>query len=279
VPLKSDSDARARFEALLTRDDVPLAEAALAVAAEEYPALDAAKYLARLNALATRVRIHAPEPARAATVLMAIRKVLYDEERFRGNDEDYYDPRNSFLNEVIERRLGIPLTLSLLYMEVARRAGLPLQGVAFPGHFLVKYAPPGGVEVFIDAYNGGEVLSADECVARFKAASHGRPVEPRHLVGVGPRQILARMLHNLKRIYLERSDDVRLWWVVDRLLLLEPGQPEELRDRGLISARLGAAAAAARDLTAYLELAPESPDSPQVREILASVQSHQPLMN
>jgi regulator of sirC expression with transglutaminase-like and TPR domain len=277
--VKSDRDARARFEALLANDDVPLAEAALAIAAEEYPALDPGKYVARLNDLATRVRIHAPAPVRAATVLMAVRTVLFDEERFRGNDEDYYDPRNSFLNEVLDRRLGIPLSLSLLYIEVARRAGLTLQGVAFPGHFLVKYAPPGGTEVFIDPYNGGEVLSADECVARFKAASHGRAVEPRHLSGVGPRQILARMLHNLKRIYLERSDDIRLWWVVDRLLMLEPGQPEELRDRGLISARLGNAAAAARDLTKFLELAPDSPDSSQVREILVNVQSRSPMMN
>ena len=277
--MKQESDARARFQALLTTEDVPLAEAALAVAVEEYPSLDAAGYVARLDALAARVRAHAPEPLRAGTLLMAVRTVLFEEERFRGNDDDYYDPRNSFLNEVLDRRLGIPITLCILYIEVARRAGLQLQGVAFPGHFLVKYAPPGGPEVFIDPYNGGEVLSADECVARFKAASHGRPVEPRHLAGVGPRQILARMLHNLKRIYLERSDDVRLWWVVDRLLMLEPDQPEELRDRGLIAARLGAGTAAARDLAAFLELAPDSPDVAQVREILANVRGRSPMMN
>jgi regulator of sirC expression with transglutaminase-like and TPR domain len=277
--VKADSDARARFEALLATDDVPLAEAALAVAAEEYPAIESARYIARLDELAKRVRMHAPESVRAASVLMAIRAVLFDEERFRGNDEDYYDPRNSFLNEVLDRRLGIPISLSILYIEVARRAGLVLQGVAFPGHFLVKYAPPGGPEVFIDPYNGGEVLSADECVARFTAAAHGRTIEPRHLVGVGTRQILARMLHNLKRIYLERSDDIRLWWVVDRLLLLEPDQAEELRDRGLISARLGAAAAAARDLAAFLEAAPDSPDAAKVREVLDTVRARQPLLN
>jgi regulator of sirC expression with transglutaminase-like and TPR domain len=277
--LKPESDARARFQALLSAEDVPLAEAALAVAAEEYPSLDPEKYLARLDQIAARVRVHAPAPMRAGTILMAVRTVLFEEERFRGNDEDYYDPRNSFLNEVLDRRLGIPITLSLLYMEVARRAGLRLQGVAFPGHFLLKYAPQGGPEVFIDAYNGGEVLSSDECVARFRAASHGRPVEPRHLAGVGPRQLLARLLHNLKRIYLERSDDIRLWWVVDRLLLLEPGQPEELRDRGLISARLGAAAAAARDLTAYLDVASDSADAAQVREVLETVRTRNPMMN
>jgi regulator of sirC expression with transglutaminase-like and TPR domain len=277
--VKRPSDARARFEALIATDDVPLADAALAVAAEEYPNLDAGKYVARLNALATRVRLHAPEPVRAASVLMAVRTVLFEEEKFRGNDEDYYDPRNSFLNEVLDRKLGIPISLSILYIEVARRAGLQLQGVGFPGHFLVKYAPDAGPEVFIDAYNGGEVLSTDECLARFKAASHGRPIEPRHLAGVGPKQILARMLHNLKRIYLERSDDIRLWWVVDRLLMLDPTQVEELRDRGLISARLGAAPAAVRDLTAFLEVAPDSPDAGQVREILANVRGRSTLMN
>ena len=278
--MKPESDARARFQALLAAEDVPLAEAALAVAAEEYPSLEAGKYVARLDEIARRVRIHAPTPVRAGTILMAVRTVLFEEERFRGNDEDYYDPRNSFLNEVLDRRLGIPITLSLVYMEVARRAGLRLQGVAFPGHFLLKYAPAaGGPEVFIDAYNGGEVLSSDECVARFKAASHGRPIEPRHLAAVGPRQILSRLLHNLKRIYLERSDDVRLWWVVDRLLLLEPGQREELRDRGLIAARLGAAAAAARDLTAYLDVAQDSPDAAQVREVLETVRTRNPMMN
>lgn len=277
--MNPDSDARARFERLMATEEVPLAEASLAIAAEEYPGIDPYGYIARLNTMAARVRVHAPEPARAGSVLLAVRTVLFDEEKFRGNDEDYYDPRNSYLNEVLDRRLGIPITLSILLMEVARRAGLPLVGVAFPGHFLAKYAPPGGPEVFIDAYNGGEVLSADECIARFQAASHGRPVEPRHLAGVGSRQILARMLHNLKRIYLERSDDVRLWWVVDRLLMLDPSQHEELRDRGLISARLGNAAAAARDLSAYLDVVPDSTDSSQVREILASVRTRQPLMN
>ncbi len=277
--MSDESDPRARFEATLAHEDVPLAEGALAIAQEEYRALDWSRYLARLDALAARVRVHAPAPARAGTVLLAIRTVLFEEERFRGNDEDYYDPRNSFLNEVLDRRLGIPITLSILYIEVARRVGLRLEGVAFPGHFLAKYAPQGGPEVFIDAYNGGEVLSADECIARFQAASHGRPIEQRHLAAVGPRQILARMLHNLKRIYLERSDDIRLWWVVDRLLMLDPSQPEELRDRGLISARLGNGTAAARDLGAYLEVAPDSPDAKQVREILANVRSRTPMLN
>ena len=127
-------------------------------------------------------------------------------------------------------------------MEVARRVGLTLEGVGFPGHFLAKYTSPSGGEVFVDAFHGGEMLSADECVARYRARTGGRDLDRRHLAAVAPRQILARMLHNLKRTYLERKDDVRAYWVLDRILLLAPGQLEALRDRGLACARLGVAA-------------------------------------
>ncbi|HUL60823.1 MAG TPA: transglutaminase-like domain-containing protein [Anaeromyxobacteraceae bacterium] len=267
-----DSPARARFAALVARPSPPLDEAALAIAAEEYPALDPARWLAELDRLAVRVRARAPEPVRAAEALRALRGVLFEEEAFRGNAADYYDPRNSFLNEVLERRLGIPISLSLVAMEVARRAGLVLEGVGFPGHFLVKYAPRGGPEVYLDAYHGGELLSAEECVARFRPASHGG-VDPRWLSAVTPHQILARVLHNLKRIYVQKGDDVRSWWVADRLVLVSPEQPEELRDRGLVAARLGADGPAARDLAEYLVRAPEASDVEEVRGILARLRS------
>jgi regulator of sirC expression with transglutaminase-like and TPR domain len=202
-----------------------------------------------------------------------------DEEGLRGNERDYHDPRNSFLNEVLERRLGIPISLSVVWMEVARRAGLPLDGVGFPGHFLAKYVSPGGTAIFVDAYNGGEMLSADECVARYRARTGGRDLDRRYLAAVSPRQILARMLHNLRRIYLERRDDVRAYWVLDRLLVLAPGQAEALRDRGLVAARLGGGAAAARDLEAYLARAGDSPDAEEVRKVLAALRARRPLVN
>src|SRR5512140_1564713 len=138
-----ESKARARFAAAIARDPVPLDEAALAIAQEEYPSLDVEEYLVRLDALGERVRRLAPAP-KAASTLAALRRVLHEEEGFRGNDKEYYDPRNSFLNEVLDRKLGIPITLSVLWIEVARRAGLALQGVGFPGHFLAKYASAGG---------------------------------------------------------------------------------------------------------------------------------------
>jgi regulator of sirC expression with transglutaminase-like and TPR domain len=269
-----ESRARARFAELLARADVPLDEAALAVAEEEYPGLDPAEWLRALDALAARVRAAAGGRPRPASLLRGLRTVLAEEERFRGNSDHYYDPRNSYLNEVLARKLGIPITLSLVYLEVARRAGLALQGVGFPGHFLAKYVSPSGAEVFLDAFNGGEVLSPEECVSRFKVASGDRPFDPRYLAAVTPRQVLGRMLHNLKRIYLEVNDDVRAYWVIDRILMLAPNQAVEIRDRGLVAARLGASGPAARDLAAYLDAAPGALDADEVRAVLASLRAH-----
>jgi len=274
----TEGKARARFAALLERDPVPLDEAALAIAEEEYPRIDREEYLVRLDALAERVRAQA-SPGRAATLLHAVRKVLFEEEGYRGNEADYGDPRNSFLNEVLDRRLGLPITLCVLYMEVARRAGLELHGVGFPGHFLAKYVSSGGAEVFVDAYHGGEMLSAEECVARYRARTGGRDLDRRYLAAVAPRQILARMLHNLKRTYLERKDDVRAWWVLDRILLLTPGQLEAMRDRGLVSARLGVASAAERDLETYLAGSGGAADAAEVRRVLAALRGRRPLVN
>jgi regulator of sirC expression with transglutaminase-like and TPR domain len=277
--MQLDSPARARFKMLVERPVVPLDEAALAIAAEEYPGLDAAAYLARLDALGALVRHRAREPRRAAGRLRALCDVLFEELGFRGNGESYYDPRNSFLNEVLERRLGIPISLSVLLMEVGRRAGLPLQGVGLPRHFLVKLRPEAGPEVFIDAFDGGALLSRDECAARFRGGPTAQELHPRWFEAVTPRQILGRMLQNLKRIYVEQGDDVRAYWVVDRLVLVAPEAAEELRDRGLVSARLGLRPAAARDLAAYLAVAPGAADAAEIREALTSLRATPGLLN
>lgn len=273
-PLASlESPARARFAELVARDAIPLDELALAIAAEEYPALEPETYLARLDELAERVEILAPAPLKSASTLRALRAVLHDEEGLRGNEQDYYDPRNSYLNEVLDRRVGLPITLSLVYIEVARRVGLRLEGVGFPGHFLAKYASPSGPEVFLDAFNGGEMLSADECVARYRARTGGQDLDPRYLAGVTSRQLAARMLQNLRRVYAEKKDDLRSYWVLDRLLLVAPGTVELQRDRGLVAARLGGSGAAARDLEAYLARAPQAPDAAEIRAVLASLKA------
>jgi regulator of sirC expression with transglutaminase-like and TPR domain len=274
----SPAAARARFIALVERIPIPLDEAALAIAAEEYPALDPAPYLARLDALAARVRRAIPGPLRAAPALRAIRAVLVDEEGFRGNSEDYQDPRNSFLNDVLDRKLGIPITLCLVWIEVARRCGIPLLGVGFPGHFLAKIVTS-GVEVFVDPFHGGDLLDGGELLARFRARSGGRELDPRHLAPVTPRQLLARMLTNLARVYMERRDPAGAWWVSDRLLVLLPGHLDALRDRGLAAGKLGAVDAAERDLEAWLSRAPEGMDANAVREALAGFRARPKLQN
>lgn len=277
--MQLDSPARARFKELIERPVVPLDEAALAIAAEEYPDLDAGACLARLDALGALARQRASEPQRVAGRLRALCDVLFGELGFSGNPEAYYDPRNSFLNEVLERRLGIPISLSVLLMEVGRRAGLTLHGVGLPRHFMVKLQPQGGPEVFIDAFHGGALLTRDECATRFQGGPAAPPLDPRWFQAQTPRQILGRMLQNLKRIYLERGDDLRACWVVDRLVLVAPEAVEELRDRGLLSARLGLRTAAARDLGDYLERAPDAPDAARIREALTALRAAPNLLN
>jgi regulator of sirC expression with transglutaminase-like and TPR domain len=276
-----DTPARVLFASLLARPAIPLAEAALAVAAEEYPSLDLAACLAAIDALARRVEARLrPPPRPAVDVLSAMKAVVFEEAGFRGNHADYYDPRNSFLNEVLDRKLGVPITLSILYIEVAARCGLSLQGVGFPGHFLVKCPVVAGAdETFIDPFNGGELLSHHECVARFRSSLHGREFDARFLEAVGPAQILTRMLHNLKKIYVEAGDDMRALWVIDRLLLLQPESLEERRDRGLLAARLGGTASAVKDLQAYLDGASQPSDGEEIRELLAELKNKTSYLN
>jgi regulator of sirC expression with transglutaminase-like and TPR domain len=276
----TDTPARARFAALLDRTEIPLDEVALAIAAEEYADLDAHATMARLDALAEEVAARVGDLRPPLRVLQAMRAV-FREHGFQGNEKEYYDPRNSFLNEVMDRKLGIPITLSILTIEVARRLGLRLLGVGFPGHFLVKCPIQPGLpgEVFIDAFNGWEILGVDECTARFRAVLHGRPFDHSLLEPVDSRHILTRLLHNLKRIYVERGDDVRTLWVVDRLLQITPDDLEERRDRGLVSARLGGTAAAARDLEAYVRGNPRASDVDDVKALLRELGGRPSLLN
>jgi len=275
----ADTAARRHFAELIARREIPLAEAALAIAEEEYPALSAEPYLRRIDALAARVEERLPQRRTGAEALSAVRRVLFDEDGFRGNEAHYYDPRNSFLNEVLDRRLGIPISLSVLFLSVAHRVGLAAEGVGLPGHFLVKLAA-GGREVFLDAYRHGEVFPVEECAERWLASAPGRgPFDPRWLEAVGARQILGRMLHNLKKIYAEASDDLRTLWVIDRLLLLSPGDPAERRDRGLVAARLGGAASALADLEAYLAAVPEAADAAEVRELAEQLRTRPTFLN
>jgi regulator of sirC expression with transglutaminase-like and TPR domain len=245
---------REQFAACVTSTDaaLDLAGAALWLAAEEYPELDPQVYLGRLESLAERVRVaHARRPGPFAA-LEALRSVLVEEEGFAGNTDDYYDPRNSFLNEVLERRVGIPITLSLVWIEVARRAGIDLEGVNLPGHFVVRLLDRRS-SLLVDPFCEGMLLTPEGCEERLRQ-THGEDarLSVEDLAAAGSKQILVRMLNNLRLVYLETEDYGRALAVVDRLSLLVGDSPRLRRDRGLLFARLQIYGKAWADLAAYL---------------------------
>lgn len=239
---------------------------ALLVAETEYPGLDHEIYLGKLDALAAHVRLNAAEgdQPRPLGLISAINRCLFEEEGFEGNFDDYYDPRNSFLNDVIDRKMGIPISLSAVYIEVGRRTGLLLEGVGFPGHFLVKAKDEEG-EIVADPFHAGKLLSAQDCQKRLDRVYGGKvKLEASMLEAVGPRQMLLRMLRNLKAIYVRGEDYLRALRVLELLLLLDAENGEDLRDRGLVYAALDCYAAAAADLEAYLQLQPRALEADKI---------------
>jgi regulator of sirC expression with transglutaminase-like and TPR domain len=247
--------ARRRFAELaeLHESVFPLDRVVLTIAVEEYPDLDVDFYLRKLDTLAARAEVLAgPEPS-CGSLIEAINEILFVQEGFRGNNEDYYDPRNSFFNDVLDRKLGIPITLSLVYMEVARRVGLEIQGVGFPGHFLVKFVA-NERETLIDPFNNGRVLSVDDCQELLDRVYGGSvPVQPAYLYPMEKKSIATRMLFNLKGLYYQREEFHKALAVVDRILLLNPGLLTEIRDRGLLYMQTSLFSKALADLEYYLE--------------------------
>jgi regulator of sirC expression with transglutaminase-like and TPR domain len=241
-------------------EEFDIVEAAMLVAAEEYPELDVDAAIDAVASVAEQVGGPAAAEPNPFARLDLLRSALFDELGFRGNAEDYDDPRNSYLNEVVDRRLGIPITLSILFLEAARVAGFRGRGVALPGHFVIALEL-GGRRLLVDPYHRGEILTEDDC-RDLVSRSTGRATLFRReqLVGVGPRGMLARMLLNLKHVHLGRGDWTRALAAVDRLLLLRPADGKEIRDRGLLKAHLGEPREAIIDLEAYLELAPRAAD-------------------
>jgi regulator of sirC expression with transglutaminase-like and TPR domain len=269
----TEPEPRQAFAALARRPDpeLPLAETALWVAAEEYPALDVAGYVGRLDGLGRELL---PRLAGANTDRERAERLvsfLHGEKGFTGNREHYDDPRNSFLNEVLERRRGLPITLSIVYLETGRRAGLPVSGIGFPGHFLARIGA-GDAPIVIDAFEGRIATRAD-CEARLRAALGPRAAfDPAlHLRAATPREILVRLLGNLKLRYVRTADYGRALACCERILLVEPDLPHELRDRGLVYEKLECFGAAVADLERFLELAPDDESAPAVRERLAEL--------
>lgn len=247
---------------------INLAEGALAIAAEEYQGLDIRAYLDRLDEMGATLRRRLRPDISTGDSIRALNHYLFEELGFSGNTADYYDPRNSFLNEVIERRLGIPITLSVIYIEVGRRIGLPLHGVSFPAHFLVKCALRDGA-IVLDPYAKGVSLGLDDLVKRLKTWRSG--LEPdsdlikNMLATAGSREILARILRNLRGIYLDKGELTKALYASDRIITLDPQAAEEYRDRGKIYLDLECFRAALADFRSYLFLNPEAGDADEIK--------------
>ncbi|HEX7221313.1 MAG TPA: tetratricopeptide repeat protein [Burkholderiales bacterium] len=263
------------FAQLIARDDsrIDLARACLLIAQDAYPGLDVDRYMGEIERMAIRLRGRLPQTGGAEERVVALNQFLYGDLGYWGNTDDYYDPRNSYLNEVIDRKTGIPITLSILYMELGRRIGLPLEGVSFPGHFLVRLKLRGGMLV-LDPFSGGAPQSEEELRSRVKRVipdgvaddlpAAELPLD-QFLEPASNRQILSRVLRNLKGIYRESDKPERMLDVLNRMLLVTPDASAELRDRGLVYQRLECYRAALKDLTDYAEREPDAPDLDEVR--------------
>ncbi|MGH8708928.1 MAG: SirB1 family protein [Burkholderiales bacterium] len=269
------------FAELMARDEaeIDLARACLLIAADAYPGLDVDGYLGEIERLAARLRGRLAPGGGAEERVLALNQFLFDDLGYSGNAGNYYDPRNSFLNEVLDRRTGIPLTLSVLYLEVGRRIGLELEGVSFPGHFLVRLRLRGAMLV-LDPFSGGEALSETDLRERLQrvipeGAAGGVPVDAlpldQFLEPAGKRQILARLLRNLKGIYREADKPQRLLEVLNRMLVVAPEAHGELRERGLLYQKMECYRAALKDLQDYSALEPEAPDIDDVRAKLVEL--------
>jgi regulator of sirC expression with transglutaminase-like and TPR domain len=261
-----NEEARREFVSLAAREPIPLARAALVIAKEEYQDLDVDRYLERLAELAREASRWVGAAANTVEQVQSLSRFLFEHHGFAGNQNSYGDPRNSFLNEVLERKLGIPISLSLIYIEVGRRTGMKLDGVSFPGHFLVKATDERG-ELIIDPFNEGMILNLEQLRARLNQV-YGQPVElhPAMLRAAPSRQILSRMLRNLKNIYVAASDFMRAIAALDRILILEPRSLEDLLERAKLYETLECFQAALDDLQSFLSIAPDHPIAEAARE-------------
>ncbi|MBL0029004.1 MAG: tetratricopeptide repeat protein [Rhodanobacteraceae bacterium] len=269
-------DAQASWQFLRSArdEDIPLLWAALQIARDEYPALDPVAYEAVATAHSQALRARIGNSTDSLDALRALHGLLFEEQGFSGNDQDYYDARNSYLNEVIERRTGNPIALAVLELDLARRVGLPLQGVSFPGHFLIRLPVDNGLLV-LDPFNKGRSLDASELRVRAKPHVPGRSVDDeqlgRMLEPAPTRAILTRMLRNLRQCYVEREEFERALRCADRIVWLDDRDPDEIRERGLLYARVGHVQAAREDLRTYLAALPQAEDNERIRQILVEL--------
>ena len=253
-----------RFSDIVSGPDeyINLAEAALLIAQREYPELDPVPYLRRLDDLAGQCRARLAGDDAPAAIIPVLNRFLFEELGFRGDLETFNDPRNSFLNDVLDRRQGIPISLSLIYMEIGRRIGLPVQGVSFPGHFVVK-VDSGGARIVLDPFAAGRTLDRRELERRLDDLSSRKRSDwdmERLLATASNKGILARMIRNLKGIYLNREDWPRALDAVNLILRIFPDAASEIRDRAHVHDQMDSLRAAIQDYEQYLMLSPGSSD-------------------
>lgn len=263
------------FAALVAEDaGLNLLEAAASLAQDEHPDLDVQAVLSEVDALGLRLRQRLPADASAQSKLRSLCRYFYEELGFAGNVNNYYERDNSFIHQVLATRRGIPISLAVVFLELATQLGLRSQGLAFPGHFLVRISMGNG-ELILDPFTGQSLSRSrlDEMLQAFRGSTglQGEvdlPVDL-FLQPTPPRDILARMLRNLKEIHRAAQDWTRLLAVQQRLVILLPHSALERRDRGLVLESLGRWPAAAEDLEAYLAQEPKALDGPMLQERLA----------
>jgi regulator of sirC expression with transglutaminase-like and TPR domain len=272
------------FEQLAALPDecIDVAAGAALIARDTYATLDVDRLVARFDELASPLVARGLGSLPLEEQADAVSDHVYGLLAFRGNEQEYYDPRNSLLPDVLDRKLGIPITLALVYCEVARRAGVLACGVSFPGHFLVRIDRPGddAAPVAVDPFFGGRRLDDAGLQKLLERASPAKKFVPaEHLAATTPRSMLVRMLINLKWIYATRGDFARALLALDRIISLTPDSIPALRERGLLAARLGAVEAAREDLSRLLELVPQAPDANSIRERLAELRAKASVLN
>jgi len=260
------------LEALKAESELDLGRAALLMAKCQYPKLDVEVYIAQFDEIAQIISSRLSNSSKNPLLIIKnINEYFFQELAFQGNKENYYDPRNSFLNEVLVRRLGIPISLSVIYMEVAKRLGLKIDGVGLPGHFLVK-CKADDQEIILDPFHQGKELSQTDCQALLtNIYGSGIELKPSFFRSVSKKEILIRMLNNLKNIYISGNDPARALITLETLLILTPQALNEIKERGFVNYSLRKFSQAIKDLEFYLNHSPKTVETENIRKLLNQI--------
>jgi regulator of sirC expression with transglutaminase-like and TPR domain len=284
VAIGASSDIIQAFTSLVRSEvedeRIDLLRAALTFARMEEPRLDVEHYVRRVDALAKRVAAKIQDPDDPQQMIAALNEVLFYEEVFRGNTVDYYSPRNSFLQHVLDRQLGIPISLALVYMEVARRVQFPLFGVGMPGHFLLKHYDVDGRATLIDVFERGSIVTEEDCRQKLNSIYSGQlALQPEFLLPVTRPQMLTRMLNNLRSVYLSQRDFRRAVQVVDLILVIYPRSPEDVKQRAVLRYNLDDYRGALSDFDEYVKMSPDASDAEEIKQTALSLRRSMAMMN